>query len=452
MIDGRFTELDKRILEAIHAPLMHLLRNAVDHGLETPAERLRLGKPARGTVTIRAYHKGSAVVLEVEDDGRGLDPQAIRRKAVQRGFLDEAAARTMPDRELLYLLCEPGFTTRDAVTEVSGRGVGLDVVKVRVEKLKGSLAMQSELGRYTRFRLFLPLSISSLSVLAVRAGRFPFALPSVFVDRCIHVAAEEVVRDGGTWTYGDKVLPVISLARALGVEPVATSDRLSLVVLQFRGRRLVLQVDGLEMEREVVLKPLGEHLRDAPFVVGVSFLAGGEPVPVLNVLDLYARWAGFEATSRFEGGGPKAAPLVLVVDDSVTTRTMEQNVLQSLGYRVVAAADGLEAWRLLDRQVVDLVLTDVEMPRLDGLELARRIRARPDTAELPVVAVSSRGSDEDLEAGFLAGVDAYLRKDRFSQRTLGETLAGLLGRSKTRRRSAPVSQEGVGPGLRGGRV
>ncbi len=448
-IDGRFTELDKRILEAIQSPLLHLLRNAVDHGVESPAERVRAGKPARGTVTIRAYHKGSAVVLEVEDDGRGLDPAAIRRKAVQRGLLGEAAAQALPDRELLYLLCEPGFTTRDAVTEVSGRGVGLDVVKVRVEKLKGSLAVQSELGRFTRFRLFLPLSISSLSVLVVRAGTSLFALPSVFVDRCVHVAAAEVAAAGGAWTYGDKVLPVISLARALGVEPVPTTERLSLVVLQFRGRRLIFQVDGLETEREVVLKPLGDHLRDAPLVVGVSFLAGGEPVPVLNVLDLHARWGTFEATSRFEVGGPRHAPLVLVADDSVTTRTMEQNVLQSLGYRVVTAADGVEAWRLLERQPVDLVLTDVEMPRLDGLELARRIRARPETADLPVVAVSSRSRDEDLEAGFLAGVDAYLRKDRFSQRLLAETLAGLLKRRRPDRGAVPAPRRGGATSPRG---
>lgn len=430
VIDGRFTEIDKRLLEAVQAPLMHLVRNAVDHGLEAPADRVQAGKPARGTVTIRAYHKGSAVVLEVEDDGRGLDPEVIRRKAVEKGALGEEQARSAREEELYYLLCEPGFTTREAVTEVSGRGVGLDVVKVRVEKLKGSLAIQSEPGRFTRFRMFLPLSISSLSALVVRAGGTRFALPTLFVDRCHKIEAAALQAQGGTWVHAGRALPVVSLARGLGLETQGGRERVSLVVLQFRGRHMVLQVDELEEEREIILKPLGNHLRHVPFVLGVSFLRGGDPVPVLNVIDLHARWTVMEATSRFDPQSSAPPPLILVADDSMTTRHMEQNVLESLGYRVIATADGLEAWKVLDKQRVDLVLTDVEMPGVDGLELTRRIRAREATADLPVVAVSSRASDEDLEAGFLAGVDAYIRKDRFSQKELGETLTGLLARHR----------------------
>jgi len=427
-VDGRFTEIDKRILEAVQGPLTHLVRNAVDHGVETPEERRAAGKAPVAEVTIRAYHKGSAVVIEVEDDGRGLDPAEIRTKAVEKGLLGAEAAAALGDVEVLYLLCEPGFSTRGAVTEFSGRGVGLDVVKVQVEKLKGSLVIQSQPGGYARFRLYLPLSISTLSTLVVRAGREVFAIPSLFVDRCVGISAAELARRDGTWPYGERVLPVVSLARVLGAE-AGDEDSAFLVVLRFRGRHLILQVDALEDEREVVLKALGSHLREVPYVSGASFLADGPPVPVLNVVDLHARWGALEKSCRYQRGTAVRPPVVLVVDDSVTTRHMEQNLLEHMGYAVLVAADGVEAWKALEREPVDAVLTDIEMPGMDGLELTRRIRARDALARLPVVAVSNRTSEADLEAGYGAGVDAYLRKDRFNQRELGATLSALLAQA-----------------------
>ncbi|MBE0618591.1 MAG: response regulator, partial [Proteobacteria bacterium] len=426
-VDGGFTEIDKRLLEAVQGPLTHLVRNAVDHGVESPEERRVAGKNPVGEVTIRAYHKGGAVVIEVEDDGRGLDPSEIRSKAVEKGLLGADAAAALGEAEALYLLCEPGFTTRGSVTEFSGRGVGLDVVKVQVEKLKGSLVIHSEKGRYARFRLYLPLAISTLSTLLVRAGGEVYAMPSLFVDRCVRTSAAELAQRGGSWPYGDRVLPVVSLARALGAEAGA-QETAFLVVLRFRGRHMIVQVDALEDEREVVLKPLGRHLREVPYVLGASFLADGPPVPVLNVVDLHARWTGLEAACRYRQGGAARAPVVLVVDDSVTTRHLEQNLLEHMGYAVLAATDGVEAWRTLERERVDAVLTDVEMPAMDGLELTRRIRGREDLARLPVVAISNRTSEADMAAGYGAGVDAYLRKDRFSQRELGATLDALLVR------------------------
>ncbi|MEW6487230.1 MAG: response regulator [Thermodesulfobacteriota bacterium] len=436
-VDGRFTEMDKRLMEAIQGPLTHLVRNAVDHGVETPAERRAAGKGPAGRIVIRAYHKGSAVVIEVEDDGRGLVPAEIRAAAVRKGLLGEEEAGALGDGEVLYLLCEPGLTTRRQVSEVSGRGVGLDVVKVQVEKLKGSLVIQSEEGRYTRFRLYLPLSISSLSVLVVRAGRESYAIPSLFVDRCVGTSARELGRRDGTWPYGDRVLPVVSLARALGGEAEA-AETVFLVAVRFRGRHMLLQVDELKEEREVVLKALGSHLREVPYVLGASFLADGPPVPVINVVDLHARWGALEGACRYRPGAALRPILVLVVDDSVTTRHMEQNLLEHMGYTVLTAADGLEAWRILEQRPVDAVLTDVEMPGMDGLELTRRIRSRGDLDRLPVIAVSNRTAEADLEAGYLAGVDAYLRKDRFSQRELGATLGGLLtGGARAQRGVAP---------------
>ncbi len=429
--DGRFTEIDKQLLDALQGPLTHLVRNAVDHGIERPDERLAAGKPRQGVVTIRAYHKGRAVVVEVEDDGRGLDPAEIRAKAVARGI--SAHPEGLSDEEALYLLCEPGFSTRDAVTEISGRGVGLDVVKARVEKLEGSLSIHGEPGRGGRFRLYLPLSLSTLSVLLVQAGGWTFGLPSLFVERCLAVSAEALAEEGGGWRYGDRVLPVVSLARAAGGDDQRRPGRLGVVVLRFRNRPMALQVDRLIEEREVVLKPLGNHLRGVPFVSGVTFEPDGTPIPVLNVVDLHARWPSLERTAGFRGLGDPVAPRILVVDDSITTRHLEQNVLEAMGFRTVVAADGAEAWDLLQQEPVDLVLTDVEMPRMDGLELTRRIRAETATARLPVIAVSNRGSETDREAGFAAGVDAYISKAEFRQRELRNVIGALLAPDRSGR-------------------
>jgi CheY-like chemotaxis protein len=274
----------------------------------------------------------------------------------------------------------------------------------------------------------LPLSISTLSALVVRVGNAAYALPSLFVDGCYKADSAELIAQGGTWTHAGRVLPVVSLARALGLEVEPVADRTCLVVVRFRARHMILQLDGFDDERQVVLKSLGGHLREVPYVLGVTFLADGLPVPVLNVVELHNRWTTLEAACRLQSGPPGRSPTVLVVDDSITTRHLERNVLESLGYNVLQAADGLEACKILAGQRVDLVLTDIEMPRMDGLELIRRIRESETTTRLPVVAVSRRAEEEDQKAGFLAGVDAYLCKDRFNQKELGETLRGLLGR------------------------
>jgi len=430
VIDGKLTEVDRRLLDGIQAPVAHLVRNAVDHGIEPPDERERLGKPRRGRLVLRAYHRPGAVVLEVEDDGRGLDPALIRQRALEKGLIGPDEAEDLGDEETFYLLCEPGFSTRESADQVSGRGVGLDVVKVRVEKLKGSLAIQSEKGRFSRFRMLLPLSLSTLSVLVVWTGETPCAVPSLFVEGCHIVPSAEVAQRGGLWNLGGRVVPVVSLARILGAHPREPADRVGVVVLTFRNRKMVLQVDRLEGEREIVLKPLGEHLRGVPFLLGVSFLPTGEALPVLNVVDLYGRWSELEALYRFEASPPKRAARVLVVDDSVTTRHMEENLLRHLGFSTLSAANGMEAWRILRQQPVDLVVTDLEMPGMDGLELSRRIRNDPDLSDLPVIVVSNRSSPEDQEAARQAGADVCLRKDRFRQREFAEAVRALCARGR----------------------
>ncbi|GAB6061325.1 hybrid sensor histidine kinase/response regulator [Deferrisoma palaeochoriense] len=428
VVEGRLTEVDRSLLGAIQGPLSHLVRNAMDHGIESPEERERAGKPRRGRLTLRAYHRSNAVTIEVEDDGRGLDPREIRRKAVQKGLLSEEEARTLTDDEALYLLCRPGFSTRDRVSEVSGRGVGLDVVKLRVEKLKGSLVIQSEPGRWSRFRLLLPLSLTTLSALVVRAGDEPYALPALFVDRCESVPVRDLEARGRLWDAGDRVAPVIDLAAALGVERGRPAARVGVVRLRFRNRAMLLEVDRIEGERELVLKPLGPHLAGAPLVLGVSFLPSGEALPVLNVLDLYSRWAEWEANHREVAHAPRGPMRILVADDSVTTRHMLEQVVRASGYEPVLASNGAEAWELLRRERIDLVVTDLDMPELDGYGLIRRIRSTQTTASLPVVVLSNRTGDAERVQE--AGANAFLPKDRFRQREFAAIVSELLGQGE----------------------
>jgi len=230
----------------------------------------------------------------------------------------------------------------------------------------------------------------------------------------------------GTWPHAGRVRPVVSLSRVLASGSGDSPGGGGLVVLRFRGRHMILQVDALEDERVVVLRSLGRHLAEVPYVLGVSLTADGPPMPVLNVVDLHARWATLEVTCRFRAGAEPRSPVVLVVDDSVTTRHLEQNLLETMGFDVLLAADGVDAWRTLERRGVDAVLTDIDMPNMDGLELTRRIRARSEWQRLPVVAVTNRTEEAELAAGYEAGVDAYLRKDRFNQRELARTLDRLL--------------------------
>ncbi len=258
-VDGKFTEVDKRLLEQIQGPLMHLLRNAVDHGVEPPAEREATGKPAGGRICLRAYHKGGAVVIEVEDDGRGLDPQLFRRRAVERGLLGPDEAAALSDEDALYLVCRPGFTTRGQATSVSGRGVGLDAVKTQVERVNGALSIQSRAGEFTRMRLFLPLFLSRLPALVGRAGDVRVAIPSVFVDRCLAVDVEELARTDGAFPFGEHLLPVVSLERVFGGRKDSGRRRCFIAAMRLRGREMLLQLDELEEEREIVVKPVGGY-------------------------------------------------------------------------------------------------------------------------------------------------------------------------------------------------
>ena len=429
VVTGDDIEADRVVVEALREPLLHLMRNAVDHGLETEDERRVAGKPAQGTIELAVTLRGDRLRLTISDDGRGLDLAAIRRALEQRGrpVPSDAAA-------LRHTIFEEGLSTRDRATTLSGRGVGLGIVRVSVERIGGMVEVRSVPTRGTTFILEVPLSIATLRAITVQVGQTLFGIPSTFVDRVDRVRVSRIANVDGRamlTTPGGTPTPVTSLAALLGPpfsEPAAV-DVLHIVTVTLGERRLGLVVDELHDERELVLRPL-EHVgaAAAALTVGTALLGNGEIVLVLGVAALVGSGhSGSSLRMAAEDRFDPATRRILVVDDSITSRTLEQSVLAAAGYDVVVAVDGLEAWRVIERGGIALVVSDVEMPHLDGIGLCERIRASQDTAKLPVILVTSLDQPAQRARGLEAGADAYVTKSGFDQDTLLATIRQLLG-------------------------
>ncbi|HYA02594.1 MAG TPA: response regulator [Syntrophobacteria bacterium] len=437
LVEGAETIIDKRILEQIGDPLIHLLRNALDHGIETPEERRQAGKGETGTLLLRARHDGGKVVLSLEDDGRGIDPQLLRETAIRQEFLDRREAELWSDSQLHDLVFMPGFSTRPMVTDVSGRGMGLDVVRTNVEKLKGQVQVSSQLGRGTRFVISLPLTLATIQALMVHCGGEIFALPMFSVVKTLHLSREEITPIQGRLAIVDRdeVIPVRSLATTLGwkeKDGPQRDRRLILVVLQAGERKTAFVVEDILGGREIVTKDLGRHLQQVRYVAGATILGSGQVALILDVPALLwqdlseARedWRWLERPAE----RPSRPQVILVVEDQVVTRQMEKSILEAAGYHVVTAENGLDALEKLRQHEFDLVVTDIHMPHMDGFTLTEKVRASAETRSLPVVVVTSMDRDEDRHRGLEAGADAYLIKSNFDQRVLVDTIETLLGR------------------------
>lgn len=430
-IGGSDTEVDRAVLEQLKAPLTHLLRNCVDHGLEVPAVRRAAGKPEEGTITLEASQQGSTVVIRVADDGAGIDTEAVTAKASERGLIDPEEAAGLSRRVALQLIFRSGLSTSPILTDISGRGVGLDVVRENVEQLHGTVSVESEPARGTVFSLTLPLTVVTTKCLLVRVADRKLALPISGVARAVRVHDENIERVNGREAISVEEEPV-RLARLDGVLGIAHdaedhSRQLPAVVVEGTDGSVALVADELLLTQDVVVKPLPRPLGRVPGIAGASILGSGEIVLVLNAaelgrgLDQVASTVMRPAVSETE-----AAPtVVLLVDDSITTRTLEKNILESAGYQVRAASDGAEAWMLLQSEGADIAVLDVQMPRMDGFELTERIRNDERFAHLPVVLVTSLDSAGDRERGIRAGADAYITKGAFDQEQLLDTIRRL---------------------------
>jgi two-component system, chemotaxis family, sensor kinase CheA len=429
-VDGAEVELDRSILEQLKDPLLQLVRNAVDHGMETPAEREARGKPARGRLSVSAAVRGAGVEVAVADDGAGLDLSSIREQARRMKI-------AVPDeeRELARLVFLPGFSTAWRITERSGRGVGLDVVKHHVERLRGTVDVRSEPGRGTRFVLNLPLTLTTLRALLFSAFGQVFAIPAASVRRLVRVGAADISTLGGREVVSSegRPIPLVSLARILSgarEEAAQGTGKLPLVIVAAGERLVAFAVDELVAEQEIVVKPLGKRIRRMPPFSGTTLLPTGRVALLFSAPDLVQAALTKKpdrSVLRLLAHEPQVQrKRLLVVDDSVTTRSLERSILEAAGYEVLVATDGADAWRLLQETAVDLVVSDVEMPRMDGFLLTQAIRAVERLRALPVVLVTALESESDRARGLQAGADAYLPKSSFDQTALLGAISQLV--------------------------
>lgn len=430
VIEGGEIEIDRSAMEDIKDPLLHLLRNAVDHGIEPREVRMAAGKRLRGLITIAAALRNGRVEVVVADDGGGLDLEAIRRQALKKGLAIPAE-----DQEVARLIFAPGFSTAAAITTLSGRGVGLDVVKTAVEARRGRVDISFEAGRGTRFVLFVPTTLTRLRALLVRAGGQIYAFDCADVQNLLRVGTDRLRMMEGrdVLTFDGRPVPVMPLTQILGLpthEVSRVADKVPVVVLGTAAERAAFSVDELLAEQEVVIKDLGPRLRGVRSVVGATVLTTGRIALILDAAELVATSLGHAPTQALSAAlGERPAEVkkrLLVVDDSVTTRTLVKAMLDAEGYTVTAAADGLEAWQLLQDQGADLVVSDVEMPRMDGFGLAEAIRGSARFRDLPVILMTSRESEKDRLHGMEVGATAYLPKSAFDQSNLIDAIRQIL--------------------------
>jgi two-component system, chemotaxis family, sensor kinase CheA len=425
---GEHTELDKQVLETLKAPLLHLLSNAVVHGIEPPQVRLKHGKSEEGCVRLQVQQRGSEVRIHVSDDGQGFDSARIQ-SAYQARYGEIPTGETA-----VRLAFAHGVTTVDGVDEVAGRGVGLDVVNVSVAALHGRVTVNTTPNEGTTVTLSVPTSLAITRNLMVKVGREIYALPLLAVDTIVPVGNTLSIGGRAALQVEERVIPLVSLAQLLQLppeeSPAADQDRLALII-EVGDRALAVSVDDVLTEQELAIKPLTYPLKSVTMVAGVALQGSGQPVIVLNPGDFLSayRHAQFEYRPQRAMKTEEtelSAALVLVVDDSITTRTLERNILQAAGYRVVTATDGLEALNRLQEHPVQIVISDVEMPNLNGFALTRALRADERYEDMPIILVTSRERDEDRQEGMVAGANAYIVKRGFDQTELLSIIAQLL--------------------------
>ncbi len=436
-VHGDQTGVDRDILDKLEAPLSHLIRNALDHGLETPPEREAAGKPPVGTIRLEARHRAGMLNITLVDDGRGIDVDALRSRAVDRGLVAHAVAEQLSEMELLEFLFLPGFSTKDMVTEISGRGVGLDVVQSMVKAVGGNVRIATQPGWQTTFTLQLPITMSVIRALLVEIGGEPYAFPLTRIDQIIHCRHDELrTVEGRQYFDRDGISIGLVLASQILEIPAtgAPSDPLPVVVVSDRGQQFGLIVDTYLGERDLEVRPLDPRLGKVPDVNSASLLENGSPVLIVDVEDLVRSIDNVLAGRRlsrveFErlAEQERQRKRVLVVDDSITVRELERQLLQSRGFAVDVAVDGMDGWNAIRSVHYDLIVTDVDMPRMDGIGLVSLIKADPSRKDIPVVIVSYKDREEDRLRGLDAGANRYLTKSSFHDETFLTTIVDLIG-------------------------
>ncbi|MFJ4394166.1 hybrid sensor histidine kinase/response regulator [Pseudomonas sp. NPDC089396] len=436
-IDGEKTQVDRDVLEKLDAPLTHLLRNAVDHGIERPEQRLLAGKPEEGAIRLRASHQAGLLILELSDDGAGIDIARLRRSIVERGLSPADTVEQMSEAELLTFLFLPGFSMRDKVTEVSGRGVGLDAVQHMVRELRGSIELTHVAGQGCRFHLEVPLTLSVVRSLVVEVGGEAYAFPLAHIERTLEVAAEQIVQIEGRqhfWHEG-RHIGLVAASQLLN-RPAEHGEGGSLRVVVIREREQLygVAVERLIGERVLVVMPLDPRLGKVQDISAGALLDDGSVVLIVDVEDLLRSVEKLLSTGRLERiergaqmGRGVTRKRVLVVDDSLTVRELQRKLLSNRGYEVAVAVDGMDGWNALRGEDFDLLITDIDMPRMDGIELVTLVRRDQRLQSLPVMVVSYKDREEDRRRGLDAGADYYLAKASFHDDALLDAVVELIG-------------------------
>lgn len=437
VISGQDVEVDRRILEEMKDPLIHLIRNSIDHGIEKPAERKRKAKPPTGLITVTTARRNSHVEITISDDGNGIDISRVREACLKLGIIGQDELSTLNDHETLALVFLSGVSTSPFITDISGRGLGLAIVREKVEKLGGEITFESRPGAGTEFRIKIPLTIATFRGVVARVIERLFIFPTANVERVTRVSTADIqtVENRETTVIGGQVIALVHLAELLGMEGqtaiVSPQDAQPVVILAASGKRIALLVDEILGEQEVLVRSMGRQLARLPNVSGAAILGNGKVVPILNPVDLMKSAASASGPVMRPARVPaeivkRMKQTVLVVEDSITARTLLKNILETAAFDVTTAVDGIDGFTQLLSGEFDLVVSDVDMPRMSGFELTAKIRADKKLSELPVVLVTALDSREDRERGIEVGANAYIVKSSFDQSNLLEVVRKLI--------------------------
>ena len=435
---GKSTSVDRDILKKLEAPLTHILRNAVDHGLEMPDERIKAGKTPTGTIRLEALHRGGMLAITIVDDGRGINPEQLRHKIISKNLATPEMVAQLNDAELMEFIFLPGFSTATEVTEISGRGVGLDIAKSMAQEVGGTVRATSVPGKGMSFHFQLPLTLSVVRTLLVQISGNPYAIPLARLDQIVTLEKEEIfdVENRQYFTMNEQNIGLIAAHQVLELPTPPPQHRsVSVVVISDGSSTYGLLVDKFLGERDLVVRPLDPRLGKVPDISAAALLADGTPVLILDVPDMVRSMDGILKGGRLakvniqtEAELADKRKKILVVDDSITVREMERKLLENQGYIVDLAVNGVEGWNAVRTKTYDLVISDIDMPRMNGIELVRCIKSHPRLHSLPVIIVSYRDREEDRIQGLEAGADYYLTKSSFQDQTLIEAVSDLIGR------------------------
>ncbi|MDR7122695.1 response regulator [Rheinheimera soli] len=424
-------QIDKRIIDELKPVLLHLVRNAIDHGIESAADRLSKGKTAKGKVVL-ALNQNSADQFElcITDDGQGIDIQRLKAEACAKGLFTETELQLMSEAEALALVFHSGLSTSALITEISGRGLGMAIVQDIIERLSGQIELQSVANQSCSIRISLPVSLSTFQALFIRCADRTLALPLFAVERCIRLKEEDIqyVENRATLAVGSQVLALWQLSDVLELADtkVKTMACPNVVILKVRGESFALSVDTVLGDREITVKALGPQLKKVQCVLGATLMGDGQLIPILDPTALYHKSKQVHTGAQVSGQAQQKSKCILVADDSFTSRALLKSILETAGYLVMTANDGQEAWNQLKQQQFDLLVSDVEMPKMDGFHLTLKVRNDAMLSSLPVILVTALQSPDDRQRGLEAGANAYLVKSGFEQDSLLDSIQRLI--------------------------